>query len=256
MKDKIRKYLEEIEEEKAIKILLACETGSRAWGFPSPDSDYDIRIIYVHKNDWYLSVNEPKDSIDLMLENNDLDISGWELKKSLGLLMKSNPPLLERIQSPIIYKVDDEFASDIWQVSKKCYSKIATIHHYLSMAKKMKEEIVRKKEFKLKKFFYTLRAATVCKWILEKEEMPPIEFPKVFLNLNLSKRIVNSIEDLINLKSTKSESYFHTGEEELMSFIDNCIVISEEKKSNLPAGNCKMSNLNQVLRKYVNKYDH
>jgi len=84
MKKKIKKYLEQIEEEKEIKILLACETGSRAWGFPSPDSDYDIRIIYVHRNNWYLSVNEQKDTIDIMLENNDLDISGWELKSHLG----------------------------------------------------------------------------------------------------------------------------------------------------------------------------
>ena len=94
MKEKIQQYLQEIESQKSIKILLACETGSRAWGFPSPDSDYDIRLIYMHDKDWYLSLNEKKDTIELMLEDNNLDISGWDLRKSLRLLWKSNSALL------------------------------------------------------------------------------------------------------------------------------------------------------------------
>ena len=73
MQEKIQQYLQQIETDKDITILLACETGSRAWGIPSPESDYDIRIIYVHKKDWYLSLSEKKDSIDLMFENNNID---------------------------------------------------------------------------------------------------------------------------------------------------------------------------------------
>lgn len=256
MKEKIQKYLEQIEEEKNIKILLACETGSRAWGFPSPDSDFDIRVIYVPRNNWYLSVNKQKDTIDLMFENNDLDISGWELRKSLSLLKKSNPPLLERIQSPIIYKVDTEFRKDIFQVANECYSKIATIHHYLSMAKKIKEEISNQKEFKLKKFFYALRTAAVCRWIIEEEEIPPIEFQKIFTTLNLNDQVVSRIEELIDIKATKSEDYFHSGEQLLMSFIDDCIIYAEDNKMTLTASNCKTDNLNMVLRKYVSKYDN
>jgi predicted nucleotidyltransferase len=109
MEVKIKKYLSDLENDKGIKILLACETGSRAWGFPSPDSDFDVRIIYKHDKDWYLSLTEEKDTIEYFLLNNEIDISGWDLRKSLRLLWKSNPPLLERIQSPIIYKVDKEF---------------------------------------------------------------------------------------------------------------------------------------------------
>ena len=106
MDKKIKKYLKNIEEKFDITILLACETGSRAWGFPSPDSDYDVRLIYKHKRDWYLSLAEEKDTIELMLDNNEIDISGWDIRKTLRLLWKSNPPLLERIQSPIIYTCD------------------------------------------------------------------------------------------------------------------------------------------------------
>jgi predicted nucleotidyltransferase len=153
MEEKIKKYLADLEKDKGIQILLACETASRAWGFPSPDSDYDVRIIYKHPKDWYLSLVEEKDSIEYFFENNDIDISGWDLRKSLRLLWKSNPPLLERIQSPIIYQVDQDFLNEINVVAQKTYSRIATIHHYLSMAKKSFEEINNVEAYKLKKFF-------------------------------------------------------------------------------------------------------
>ncbi|MBK8634828.1 MAG: nucleotidyltransferase domain-containing protein [Saprospiraceae bacterium] len=179
MEQKIKKYLSDLEKEKGIEILLACETGSRAWGFPSPDSDFDVRVIYKHHKNWYLGLTEEKDTIEYFFENNEIDISGWDLRKSLRLLAKSNAPLLERIQSPIIYKVDNEFLAGINAVAQKTYSRIATIHHYLSMAKKLYSEIENSEEYKLKKLFYALRASVACLWILEKEEIPPIEFAKM-----------------------------------------------------------------------------
>jgi len=256
MTEKIKKYLHALEHERNIKILLACETGSRAWGFPSPDSDFDVRVIYVHKKDWYLSLNEKKDAIDLMYENNDIDISGWEWRKSLRLLMKSNPALLERIQSPITYMADEEFVNDIMGLANDCYSKIATMHHYLSMSKKIMSEIDDSSPFKLKKFFYALRTATLCKWIIEKENIPPIEFSKAYRNLGLDENIVQRIEELIEIKSEKSEAYFHKDEPLLMEFIRNSLSIADEYKSNLSAGKGSMSNMNLALRKYIDKYDH
>jgi uncharacterized protein len=85
MIEKIKDYLNLIQQKNGVEILLACETGSRAWGFPSPDSDFDVRFIYRHDKDWYLSLNEKKDTIELMFENNEIDLSGWDLKKSLNL---------------------------------------------------------------------------------------------------------------------------------------------------------------------------
>lgn len=255
MTTKIKQYLKDIEQRKNIKILFACETGSRAWGFPSPDSDFDIRIIYVHKTDWYLSLGSPKDSIDLMFENKDIDISGWELKKSLMLLRKSNASMLERIQSPIIYDKDDEFLDDMLAASQVQYSRIATIHHYLSMAKRFVDDLETGETFKLKKFFYALRSATVCKWILEKDEMPPIEFTKIYPNLGIATHLVQRIEELIALKSTISETYLHSGEAELLDFIRACIRESEEKRQSLPGSKAKTEPLNVILKKYIAKYD-
>src|SRR5690606_19278768 len=118
MNNMIEEKLCQIESENEIKILYACESGSRAWGFPSPNSDYDVRFIYVQHLDWHLSMKDHKDSIDLPI-NKDLDIGGWEIKKALGLLWRSNPPLLEWLNSPIVYQVNNKFLTDIQNLSQE-----------------------------------------------------------------------------------------------------------------------------------------
>ena len=256
MKEKIHTYLHQLEQEKDITILLACETGSRAWGFPSPDSDFDVRMIYVHPKDWYLTLNDKRDTIERMLENKELDITGWDLKKALNLLRKSNPPLLERIQSPIIYQADDAFLSDIRSVSQRHYSKIATIHHYLSMAKKIREDLDPGEAYKLKKLFYALRTAIACKWIIERDAMPPIVFVQMYQHLDFASGIVNRIDGLIEFKQTQSESYFHQGEQELFELIDKCITQAEQVKDSLPPGRGKVQELDLLFRTYISKHDH
>lgn len=249
MEEKIKKYLSDLEKENGIEILLACETGSRAWGFPSIDSDFDVRVIYKHEKDWYLCLTEEKDTIEYFFENNEIDISGWDLRKSLRLLWKSNPPLLERIQSPIIYKVDKNFLTGINSIAQKTYSRIASIHHYLSMAKKTFEEVVNSEEYKLKKFFYALRASVACLWILEKEEMPPIEFGKMLDGLDLPRNLKTRIGELIEIKSTISETYLHKGEIELIEFMRTCIERAENESQSLPASKGQMTDLNDFFRK-------
>ena len=101
MKEQIIARLRELEEKENIKILLAVESGSRAWGFESPDSDYDVRFIYVRNKDDYLCLEEPRDVIELPIEG-DLDINGWDLRKALRLLYKCNPTLSEWLKSPIV----------------------------------------------------------------------------------------------------------------------------------------------------------
>lgn len=100
---KIKSKLISIEKEKNIKTLYAVESGSRAWGFESEDSDYDVRFIYIHPSDWYLSINDKRDVIEYPIDENLIDISGWEIRKALRLFRKSNPPLMEWMCSPIVY---------------------------------------------------------------------------------------------------------------------------------------------------------
>jgi predicted nucleotidyltransferase len=243
----IKEKIEELEKQQGIKILLACETGSRAWGFPSPDSDFDVRLLYVHPIDWYLKLTESKDAIDVMYEHNEIDISGWELKKALHLLWKSNAAMTERIQSPIIYKADTIFLEGINALATQRYSRITTMHHYLSMAKKNFETLTDKKEYKLKQFFYALRAAFACKWILEKRTIVPITFETMLSELIIPKDRYQRITELIKLKSVSSEAYMHQGEIELLALIETFINIAEAEKDALPSGEQNMPAFNEFF---------
>ncbi len=134
MKRKILEKLKQIETEKNVKILFAVESGSRAWGFASPDSDYDIRFIYKHEPDYYLSLWEKPDVIEFMTAD-DLDGSGWDIAKALKLLAKSNAPLIEWLYSPVVYFQDAAFVNQMKLLAKDCFSPIATLHHYLGTTK-------------------------------------------------------------------------------------------------------------------------
>jgi predicted nucleotidyltransferase len=184
-----------------------------------------------------------------MFENNEFDLSGWDLRKSLNLMWKSNAPLLERIQSPILYIANEEFLSEINLLAQETYSKIATMHHYLSMAKKMFEEIKDDENVKLKKLFYALRAAIACKWIVEREEIPPIVFQEMLEKLPIDKEIKLRIYELISLKSVKEESYLHPREEKLNTFINELISYADEKSASLPASKGDIEQLNSFFIK-------
>nr|WP_317038773.1 nucleotidyltransferase domain-containing protein [Chryseobacterium sp. Leaf180] len=134
MKAKILEKLREVEERRGVEILLAVESGSRAWGFASPDSDYDIRFIYRHEKDWYLSPWDKDETIEFMTED-DLDGSGWDLRKTFHLLLKSNAALLSWFYSPIIYMKNEKFYELFKPLADSCFSPIAVSYHYLSMSK-------------------------------------------------------------------------------------------------------------------------
>lgn len=256
MNNRFEHQLSELENKHNIKILLACETGSRAWGFPSLDSDFDVRLIYVHKKDWYLSLTEEKDTIELMLNNNEIDISGWDLRKSLRLLKKSNPPLLERIQSSVIYKVENQFLSEIKLLAQEFYSPIASVHHYLSMGKKSLDVIDYNERYKLKKFFYALRSSIVCLWILERNEIPPIEIKKLIEGLEIPDDIKQRIDYLIDFKSGTTETYLHHGEKQIFNFMNSCLNRAENEAAKLAPSNGEIEKLNILFRHTLRNYDY
>ena len=131
---RVRDALADLEATRDVRVLYACESGSRAWGFASRDSDYDVRFLYVHRRDWYLSVDDRRDVIEQSIAN-DLDVSGWELRKALRLLRKSNPPLLEWLRSPVVYRHDPLFAAEFGALASEFYSPRRCFAHYLHMAR-------------------------------------------------------------------------------------------------------------------------
>jgi predicted nucleotidyltransferase len=175
MVDEIQDELTKLEKERNIKILYAVESGSRAWGFESKDSDWDVRFIYVHDYDWYLSVNDKKDNIEAILPN-DIDLSGWELKKALLLFRKSNPPLFEWLRSPIVYKEEFTTAKELRKAVEVYFNPKSCLYHYLHMARGNYETYFKEDNARLKKYFYVLRPILACCWIERTHEMAPMEF--------------------------------------------------------------------------------
>ncbi|OKP81939.1 hypothetical protein A3844_24065 [Paenibacillus helianthi] len=173
--ESIIRELHAIESEEDVRILYACESGSRAWGFPSKDSDYDVRFLYLRRPEAYLSIFGQRDVIERPISDL-LDINGWDLKKGLTLFRKSNPPLLEWLQSPIRYEENYTVADRIRRLSPLGFSPKSCIYHYLNMARGNYRTYLQGSEVKIKKYFYVLRPMLACAWIEKYQEVPPLEF--------------------------------------------------------------------------------
>lgn len=167
--------LKRLSEAEDICVLYAVESGSRAWGFASADSDWDVRFIYLHRPEWYLSVQPRRDVVEMAV-NGDLDVSGWDLKKALLLFAKSNPPLLEWLRSPLIYEERFSATQKLRDLSALYFSARACMYHYLHMAEANYREYLYSEQVRLKKYFYVLRPVLACRWIEAHGTMPPMEF--------------------------------------------------------------------------------
>lgn len=222
MNSEILLLLDKIEKENDIKILYAVESGSRGWGFASKDSDYDVRFIYIHPVDWYLSIDEGEDFIELPI-NNSLDINGWDIKKALKLLKKSNPPLLEWLTSPIVYIEKYSTAQKLRDVSSAFFSSIPSLYHYLHLAKRTFDEIFHSEQSKVKKYFYVLRPIFACMWIETYNTMPPMEFGKLLSAQALKPEIRNEINKLLEIKTSGEEVDKIAKNPELIDFLSSKI---------------------------------
>lgn len=241
--------LDKIEREYKVKILYACETGSRAWGFPSPDSDYDIRFIYMHERDWYLSLSDKKDFIEFML-NEELDITGWDLKKSLVLLKKSNAPLIERFQSPFEYCSANGFKEEFRNLIQKYYSPIAVFYHHYSLAKKFLENIKDEESVKLKQYFYFIRSLLSCNWIIQNQDVLPMHIEGL-MQLIYEER-VDQLRNLITLKATVGEKYIHKKDEGLHNWLMKLWSSIEASKENLSTNSMSYTLLNNFFIQTLN----
>lgn len=202
MEQMIRAKLHEIEEKENVRILLAVESGSRAWGFASTDSDYDVRFIYIRPQYEYLKLDALRDVIELPIDD-VLDINGWDLQKTLRLLYKSNPTLFEWFSSPIVY-METEFADTFRRVKNKYFSTKRSLYHYISMAEGNYREYLKGDIVRAKKYFYVLRPVLACCWILEKGTPPPMLFSEL-MEAELPRGVREDVNRLLNLKVKSPE---------------------------------------------------
>lgn len=215
--DQVVTHLDRIEQQHGVVVLHAIESGSRAWGFPSPDSDYDVRFVYAHPCDWYLQLSEERDVIELPISD-ELDIVGWDIKKALNLANKGNAVIQEWLMSPIIYKQAPSHKQLSTLVSE-AFNPVAAYHHYRSMAKKAYFDIENTHQKKLKRFFYFARATLSAKWILDKQTRPSIEFSDLTAALIESSDLLQGFEYLISQKAHESEQSMLEVPAELFDYV-------------------------------------
>ena len=227
MRETILEKLNEIEKNENVRILLAVESGSRAWGFASPDSDYDVRFIYVHPKEAYLRLEKTRDVIELPIEG-ELDINGWDLDKTLRLLRASNPTLFEWFSSPIVYR-ETAFAQEFRGIMQRYFSSKRGLSHYLSMASSNYREYLKGDTVKAKKYFYVLRQVLACRWILDKGTPPPMLFSEL-MDAELNPILLPDVDRLLDLKMNAPEIKTIPKIESINHYLDSSI---EEVRSRI-----------------------
>lgn len=198
--------LEKAEAEHGVRILFAIESGSRAWGFASPNSDFDVRFVYMHEPEWYQAVDleERRDVIEYEIVD-DIDLNGWDVRKALRLFWKSNPAFVEWIQSPIIYTTKSVFRENALQLLPSIYSPVKGIYHYRSMAKTNYRGYLREPTVRLKKYFYVLRPLLATRWIAKTGSAAPIEFEKLLILIQDQPTVLAEIHKLLEQKRSAPE---------------------------------------------------
>ena len=231
MREVILEKLKEIEKRENVRILMAVESGSRAWGFASPDSDYDVRFIYVRPIEEYLRLNTVRDVIEQPV-NDVLDINGWDINKMLRLLYKSNPTLFEWASSPVVY-LDAGLKDKISPILPKYFYAKHGLHHYFSMAKSNYREYLKSDMVKAKKYFYVLRPLLACKWILDRNSPPPMLFSDL-VDSELDPALRLEIDMLLDLKMNAPELKLIPKVSSLNAYMDRCIQEIEQKLDQMP----------------------
>jgi predicted nucleotidyltransferase len=241
--------LDEIEARERVRILYACESGSRAWGFESADSDYDVRFLYLRAREWYLSIDVElrPEVIEIPVEES-LDINGWDLRKALHLLRKSNPPLLEWLGSPIVYREIPSVAERLRGLRSAYYSPRACMYHYVSMARGNYKEFLQGPDVIRKKYLYVLRPILAALWIEKDLGVVPTEFQKLVDRLVGPGSFRDSIAELLGAKRAGCELGLGSQLPAINAFIERELARLEQEKAGYVLPRRPIEELNELFR--------
>lgn len=216
MKDIIQRELKSIEEQYGVRILHAVESGSRAWGFASPDSDYDVRFVYVRPALDYIRLDEPRDVIEWK-DDKVLDINGWDLRKTLGQFARGNATLFEWSNSPVVYQTTEEWAA-IYDTAKAYFSEKAAVYHYYGTAMKTWNEHLTGETVRYKKYFYALRPLLAAQFIEKYHSVPPVLFDDL-LKMEIEPALRTVIGKLLEIKKVTTEGEYNPHIPKIRDFI-------------------------------------
>lgn len=246
MLDEIVKKLGEIEQQRNITIVYACESGSRAWGFASPNSDYDVRFIFVRKIKEYLKIYNKKDTIELPIEN-DLDFSGWDIRKFLLHLHKSNGVMFEWLKSPTVYKDSKEFKSRSLSFMEHYFRPKGTMNHYLGLTKRTYLDFGDKNEVKIKKYFYILRPILAARFIYENKTVPPMEFNKLLDSSKTIEPITDFVKKLLIEKEKQEEAYLIPRVSQIDKYVEDELKFLSDNSRELEDNHIGSDNIDNFL---------
>ncbi len=222
--------LSAIQIEHRVAIPLAIESGSRAWGFPSPDSDYDCRFVFVRRRDDYLSLFAARDVIETPLTD-DLDVNGWDLAKALRLLLKGNAVVIEWLTSPIVYSADAWLRSAFMALAERVADRELVGRHYLHLGERQRRTyFVDGQDIPLKKIFYALRPAAALRWLRHHpaSAVAPMHFPTLLAECAAPDNVRQLVQDLIARKSVTRELGSGELPPAIASFIDTEFGLAKE----------------------------
>ena len=214
----VNALLDDVERKHHARVLFAVESGSRAWGFASPDSDYDVRFVYVHQREWYLSVEDRRGVVEV--NDGDLDVSGWELRKALRLLRKSNPSLLEWLNSPVVYREDKRFTSGLRELAGQCLDTSRCFQHYFHLARGQWQKYLQGDTVRLKKYLYVLRPVLACRWLEQDRGAVPVPFAELLAATLPEKSVRNAVDALLVKKQSAGEAFAAAPDPVLHRFLE------------------------------------
>jgi uncharacterized protein len=202
----IDRRLKTIKADEEVRLLAVVESGSRAWGFPSPDSDYDVRFLYARKRDWYLSLELGRDVIERPIVD-EIDLSGWDIRKALGLLLKSNAVVSEWIESPIRYINDDPAIARIAALADEILDGRALAYHYANLGRRAADRwLDGDEDVPVKRYFYALRPAVAIFSLLQNDgQRPAMNLQQLIASCDLSPALIQDIDELVDAKRRTNE---------------------------------------------------
>ncbi len=252
MLTRIRKALDDIERKDTVRILFSCESGSRAWGFSSPESDFDVRFLYVHPEARYSSLTPVhcRDVIERPIEDR-LDIGGWDLGKALRLFCVSNPPLLEWLHSPVVYLDRFGAAGEIRSFIPEYFSPEVCRRHYLRMAVRNIRKYLSRKDIVPKRCFYILRPLLAVRWLDEGRGLVPVRFSELLEVAADDPAFISAVRDLLLHKRSGGEMEQYPLHPAILGFVEREIVLRQQIVLPGKPSEPNMGKLNGIFRELV-----
>jgi len=248
VREEILRKLHAVEAEHGVRVLYACESGSRGWGFASPDSDYDVRFVFVRPAEEYLRVTPARDVIE-EVPGPVFDVNGWDVRKALQLLAKGNATLVEWLSSPVMYRQDDRFVRRLRDVATVVYQPVRSFHHYFAMGRGNFREYLQGEQVRAKKYLYVLRPLLAAKWVLERPEAPPMAFELLVRELVTDPAVLQDIEELLVLKRRSGEQEWLPARPLLNAYL--CGLMTELAEASPEDGAPDMTLLDELLAETV-----